>query len=103
MRSLLHTTSCSEIPMCQRKENEPFLAYICRWAVESFVHNPVSVVCIFCLGFSLWMYRDMVSIMYKQAEHVERQTPAYMQMVTELREMNIRLQNIELNFQKKSD
>jgi hypothetical protein len=49
------------------------------------------------------MYRDMVSIMYKQAEHVERQTPAYMQMVTELREMNIRLQNIELNFQKKSD
>lgn len=81
--------------MCQRKDKEPLFAYLCRWAVEAFVSSPVAVVCIFCLGATAWMYHDMSDLMKRQGELIERQTEAYVQMVAELREMNVRLQNVE--------
>ena len=82
--------------MCQRKENEPALAYAFRWAVESFTAHPVSVVCVFCLCATAWMYRDMSELLHSQGELMKEQTAAYQKIVAEMREINVRLQNIEI-------
>lgn len=71
------------------------MAYLFRWAVEAFTSSPVSVICICCLGATGWMYHDMSDLMKRQGVLIEHQTAAYMQMVAELREMNVRLQNVE--------
>lgn len=89
--------------MCQRLVDEktgaaePLLRYLLRWALEAVTLHPSALLSVFCMAGCVWLYHDMSDLMTRQGLLITEQTKAYGQMIAELREVNVRLENLEKN------
>ena len=76
--------------MCEpRKEGEPWIAYAFRYAVELTDSRARSVLTVICLAAACWFYHDLRTLILAQTE-------SYRAISLELRELNIRISNLEL-------
>lgn len=70
--------------MCEKRPNEPWLAYMCRYVVE----QPRAVLAVIGLAAAIVLYCDLRSFIAEQAEAQEK-------TIRVLSEMSVRLQTIE--------
>ena len=70
--------------MCEKKPNEPWLAFFCRYIVE----QPRAVLAVIGLAAAIVLYCDLRSFIAEQAEAQEK-------TIRVLSEMSVRLQTIE--------
>lgn len=75
--------------MCApRKENEPWVAYALRYSVELVENHARSVLALIGLVAAGWLYSDLRGLILAQ-------TDSYRDIALELRELNIRITNLE--------
>lgn len=70
--------------MCEKRPNEPWLAYMCRYVVE----QPRAVLAVIGIAAAIVLYCDLRSFIAEQAEAQEK-------TIRVLSEMSVRLQTIE--------
>ncbi len=70
--------------MCQRKEHEPYLLYLLRYAAE----QPRSILAVVGLVAAGIMYGDMRALMREQVQ-------AYREVASQLAELNVRINDLE--------
>lgn len=70
--------------MCQRKEHEPYLLYLLRYAAE----QPRSILAVVGLAAACVMYGDVRALMREQVQ-------AYREVATQLAELNVRINDLE--------
>ena len=70
--------------MCEKRPNEPWLAYMCRYVVE----QPRAVLAVIGSAAAIVLYCDLGSFIAEQAEAQEK-------TIRVLSEMSVRLQTIE--------
>lgn len=82
--------------MCApRKEGEPWLLYAFRYAVELVEDHARSVLTVIAVTAAGWLYNDLRTLILEQTE-------SYRHITLELREMNIRISNLEKSQQTQS-
>lgn len=70
--------------MCQRKEHEPYLLYLLRYAAE----QPRTILAVVGLVAAAVMYVDMRELMREQVH-------AYREVASQLSELNVRINDLE--------
>ncbi len=70
--------------MCQRKEHEPYLLYLLRYAAE----QPRTILAVGGLVAAGVMYGDMRALMREQVQ-------AYREVASQLSELNVRITDLE--------
>jgi hypothetical protein len=70
--------------MCQRKENEPWVAYVLRYVTE----QPKALMAIIGFAAAAYMYFDLMTF-------VRENTAVQRENVVQLQEINVRLNHLE--------
>lgn len=70
--------------MCQRKDHEPYVIYMLRYAAE----QPRTILAVVGLAAAAVMYVDMRDLMREQVQ-------AYREVAGQLSELNIRINDLE--------
>lgn len=70
--------------MCQRKEHEPYVLYLLRYAAE----QPRTILAVVGLVAAGVMYGDMRALMREQVQ-------AYREVASQLSELNVRITDLE--------
>lgn len=89
--------------MCERKKDpvtgqeENILLYVLRWTLEAAKTNPSALIIIASLAGIGWLYHEQTLMIADQRALIVEQTKAFSAVATELREVNVRIQNLEHN------
>lgn len=82
--------------MCApRKEGEPWAAYAFRYTVELVEEHARSVLAVVGIAAAIWLYIDFRDTVLDIRALINTQTESYRAISLELREMNIRISNLE--------
>lgn len=82
--------------MCApRKEGEPWIFYAFRYTVELAETHARSLLSVLGIGAAVWLYNDFRAMVDDMRGMIKAQTASYQQISLELREMNIRISNLE--------